>query len=67
MSKLIAIALLTALMFGLSCRSNLSTRTTPPDEVMTVTVWFGGMMIFNKSKQHPLRKHRSEWKKDKEV
>jgi len=22
-----------------------------------------GMMIFNKSKEHPLRKHRSEWKK----
>jgi UPF0176 protein len=23
-----------------------------------------GMMIFNKSKEHPLRKHRSEWKKE---
>ncbi len=25
-----------------------------------------GMMIFNKSKEHPLRKHRDEWKKERE-
>jgi len=25
-----------------------------------------GMMIFNKSKQHPLRKHRDEWKEQRE-
>lgn len=25
-----------------------------------------GMMIFNKSKQHPLRKHRAEWKEQRE-
>lgn len=26
-----------------------------------------GMMIFNKSKDHPLRKHRSEWKQQREA
>jgi UPF0176 protein len=25
-----------------------------------------GMMIFNKSKEHPLRKHRSEWESERD-
>jgi len=48
MSKLVALAILTTLMFGSCQESPITSRTAPPpDESMEVTVWFGGMMVFN--------------------
>ena len=38
-------------------------KNLPPDEQRAKRAGReNGMMIFNKSKEHPLRKHRSEWK-----
>jgi len=44
-------------------------KNLPPDEQRAKRAGReNGMMIFNKSKEHPLRKHRSEWKvKNKQV
>ena len=46
------------------CRNE---KNLPPDEQRTLRAGReNGQMIFNKSKQHPLRKHRDEWKKQAE-
>ncbi len=48
---------------GCCSQSCMEEKNLPPDEQRAVRAGReNGMMIFNKSKQHPLRKHRDEWK-----
>ncbi len=47
-----------------SCKEE---KNLPPDEQRALRAGReNGMMIFNKSKQHPIRKHRDEWKEARE-
>ena len=49
---------------GCCSASCMEEKNMPPEEQKALRAGReNGMMIFNKSKQHPLRKHRDEWKK----
>ncbi len=53
---------------GCCSTSCMEEKNMPPDEQKALRAGReNGMMIFNKSKQHPLRKHRDEWKKEHEA
>ena len=53
---------------GCCSESCMEEKNLPPEEQKAKRAGReNGIMVFNKSKEHPLRKHRSEWRKEAET